>query len=192
MFKEIELDVNYNKLTEYVTKIVKEKFPECNEQSRQISIQHRKGTMDIEKQLVESTQSLDLDYENFDPDTMERPNAIPVEKKYKQEDFCLTPAFFKDTPIEDLNDKLCKKYNVSRGRIMNLAYKSCLSWHYDESPRLHIPIKIHTGSFMVLEDNIYKFEIGSAYIVDTTKMHTAVNAALFNRIHIVYCLDRLN
>lgn len=192
MFKEIELDVNYNELTKYVTKIVKEKFPECNKHSGQLSIQHRSGTIDIEKQLVESTGSLDLDFKNFDPATMSRPNVIPVEKKYKQKDFCLTPIFFKDTPIEDLNDKLYKKYNASRGRIMNLGGKECLSWHYDESPRLHIPIKIHTGSFMILEDNVYTFEIGKAYIVDTTKMHTAVNAAFFNRIHIVYCLDRLN
>jgi hypothetical protein len=191
MFKEVELDINYQELIDFVIPLVKEKNPECNIHSSQIAVQSRKETVDLEQQLVESTLSLAYDYNKFDPLTMNKPILIPKEKRLKQEDFVETPDFFKNTPIQNLNSVLGKKYRIMRGRIMNMSHKSALTWHYDESPRLHIPIKIHEGSFMILEDQICRFEIGKTYIINTTKMHTAVNASLDNRIHIVYCLDKL-
>jgi hypothetical protein len=174
MFKEISLDIDYSVLVDYVIKIVNERYPNCNSSASQIAIQCRKDVKDEEKQLIESTLSLEYDWNNFDPDTMKKPPLIPKEKRLKQIDFLLTPDFFKNTPVEDLNNSLSKNFKIMRGRIMNMHHKSALTWHYDASPRLHIPIKINDGSFMVLEDEIIRFKVGNAYVIDTTKMHTSI------------------
>ena len=188
MFKEIDLDIDYSSLVDYITSLVKERNPQYNKLSSQIAVQCRKETIDPEEQLVESTLSLAYDWNAFDLDTMKTPPLRPKNERLKQEDFIYTPGVFKNTPIEIVNNTLKEKYNIMRGRIMNMPHKSSLTWHYDESPRLHIPIKINEGSFMVLEDQVCRFEIGKAYVIDTTKMHTAVNAAFDYRIHLVYCL----
>ena len=89
--------------------------------------------------MVESTKSFNYDWDAFDPNTMTKPPIKPIDQWLKQEDFNLTPDYFKGTPIETLNEYLVSNYNVCRGRIMNMRHKSSLSWHYDDSPRLHIP-----------------------------------------------------
>lgn len=189
MFKEVNLEIDYNELVDYILDLTQEMMPERNTKSEQIAIQCREGVTDSEQQLTESTKSFNYDWDAFDPATMEKPPIKPIDQWLKQKDFYITPDFFKNTPIEKLNNYLISKYNVCRGRIMNMGHKTTLSWHYDDSPRLHIPIKVNKGSFMVLEDNVYRFEVGKSYLIDTTKMHTAVNADFEYRIHLVYCVD---
>jgi hypothetical protein len=188
VFKEIYLDIDYNNIVNYVLKIADERMPDKNNKAHQVAVQCREGITDSQKQLYESTKSFNYDWDAFDPDTMKVPPIKPIDQWLKQEDFFITPDVFKNTPIEKLNNYLVQTYNVCRGRIMNMSNRSALSWHYDDSPRLHIPIKINKGSFMVLEDNVCKFEVGKAYLIDTTKMHTAVNADFEYRIHLVYCV----
>lgn len=189
MFKEVNLDINYQELVEYILSVADEKIPDKNKNSHQIAVQCREGITDPEEQLIESTKSFNYDWDKFDPETMKKPPIKPIDQWLKQQDFFLTPDYFLSTPIDKLNQYLVKKYNVCRGRIMNMSHKSTLSWHYDDSPRLHIPIKVNKGSFMVLEDNVYRFDVGKSYLIDTTKMHTAVNADFEYRIHLVYCVD---
>ena len=191
MFKEIYLDINYKELVDYILDVADKKFPNKDKDAHQLALQCRKEITDIEEQLIESTKSFNYDWDAFDPNTMTKPPIKPIDQWLKQEDFNLTPDYFKGTPIEKLNDYLVSNYNVCRGRIMNMRHKSSLSWHYDDSPRLHIPIKINPGSFMVVEDQLCKFEVGKAYLIDTTKMHTAVNASFEFRIHLVYCVNDL-
>lgn len=189
MFKELQLDINYNEIVDFVLKVADERMPEKNTFGYQIATQCREGVDDFEKQLTESTMSFNLDWDKFDPETMDKPPAKPFDEWLFQKDFVLTPDYFKGTPIETLNNYLYENFKACRGRIMNMHHKSALSWHYDDSPRLHIPIKINKGSFMVLEDNVYRFEVGKSYWIDTTKMHTAVNADFEYRIHLVYCVE---
>lgn len=189
MFKEINLDIDYKELIDFVLKVADERMPDKNKNSCQLATQCREGVDDFEKQLTESTKSFNLDWDKFDPNTMSKPPAKPFHEWLFQRDFKITPDYFKGTPVENLNNYLVSKYNACRGRIMNMGLKSTLSWHYDDSPRLHIPIKINRGSFMVLEDRVLRFEVGKAYLIDTTKMHTAVNADFEYRIHLVYCVD---
>jgi len=43
---------------------------------------------------------------------------------------------------------------------------------------------------MIIDDEIIRYSAdGNYYIMDTTKMHTAVNASFEERIHIVGCID---
>ena len=87
-------------------------------------------------------------------------------------------------------NNLLKELNMYRTRLMKMTPYSCYSYHKDPTPRIHIPIITHDNCFMVIEDEIHRFAIGNWYKVDTTKMHTFVNASTdCARIHIVGCID---
>lgn len=90
-------------------------------------------------------------------------------------------------PMYDLEytNSLLEKFQLVRTRFMTLGKKSCYTWHRDPTMRLHIPIEVNDGSFMVIEDEVIRFEVGKVYIVDTTKHHTAVNAFREERTHVV-------
>ena len=102
---------------------------------------------------------------------------------YKETDFT---EFNFDLPyinhiIEDLN--------MCRTRVMRMSKKSCYSYHYDKTKRIHIPLVTNKNCFMVIEDEVFRYPAdGNYYIVDTTKMHTFVNASFEERIHIVGCI----
>lgn len=189
MFKEIHLDIDYDKLYNSVMESLKDLYEDFENSKTQIAVQCRKDLTDSKKQLEEATMSLTHNWHAYDPEKMIGPPKIPEEEQLKEYDFNSTPDYFLNSPIESLNNILHKRYGAVRGRIMNMSWRSCLSWHNDASPRLHIPIKVNEGSFMVLEDRVCRFEFGKAYIVDTTKYHTAVNSGNRHRVHLVYCID---
>ena len=85
--------------------------------------------------------------------------------------------------IPHLNE-LMKYYGMARTRVMNMK-KGCYSWHYDLTPRVHIPVKVTEGSCMIVGDEVIRFTEGEARIVDTTMMHTAVNPSEEIRTHVV-------
>ena len=72
---------------------------------------------------------------------------------------------------------------------MYMRYKTCLSSHIDDSYRIHIPLITNTNCFMVINDIIYKMNENATYITDTTLEHTAVNAGITDRLHLVFCTD---
>ena len=68
--------------------------------------------------------------------------------------------------------------------------KTCYTYHQDWSKRLHIPLITNENCFFIIDDKVSRHPAdGRSYIVDTTKMHTFVNASLENRIHIVGCVS---
>lgn len=81
------------------------------------------------------------------------------------------------------------KYNMHRTRIFVSTPKTCLSWHYDRLPRIHIPIQTDPGCIMIVENEARHLEAGSVYRVDTRKHHSAMNGSKRNRIHIVGCVS---
>ena len=91
-----------------------------------------------------------------------------------------------DTPI--LNHYI-KKYNMYRTRIMISNPRTCLSWHRDRQPRIHIPIQTDIGCRMVIDGEEMHMKRGKVYIADTTKYHSAMNASNSQRIHIVGCVS---
>ena len=67
----------------------------------------------------------------------------------------------------------------------NRAY----SYHYDMTQRIHIPLVTDEDCMFIVDDNVYKMpEPGQAYMLDTTKKHTALNLGSNKRVHLVACL----
>lgn len=97
---------------------------------------------------------------------------------------------FKGTYLEKVVDDVNKKYNITRVRFMRMSdIKRAYSYHYDQTPRLHIPLKTNDKCMFLVEDTIVRMpEEGALYWLDTTKIHTALNLSWEERIHIVFCL----
>lgn len=129
--------------------------------------------------------SLYYDWDAVDLDNIDK-NNIPVKDiVYEETNFVNLCTVFKDTPLEELYNILNRNYNIGRVRIMSLQPKSCLSWHSDESPRLHYPIKTQEGCLMVIEDEVYHLPQDTWTMTNTTVKHTAINGSFENRLHIV-------
>lgn len=188
MFRQEFLDIDYNKLVLTILEICEERMDKPMELAYQIATQCRKDNTDSEFQLEESTLSLYYDWSKWDKESGTAPPKLPEHKRLQQNQFTETCNLFKGTIIEDVNEIVKDTYGGMRGRILSLPPKYSMTYHYDESPRFHIPIKVNEKTFMVLDKSCYWFEVGNSYYVDTRNWHTAVNASLDNRIHLVYGL----
>ena len=83
---------------------------------------------------------------------------------------------------------ILKKLNMTRTRVMKMAPKTCYSYHQDPSKRVHIPLITNEKCFFVVADEVIRLPAdGNYYVIDTTKLHTFVNASFEDRIHIVGC-----
>lgn len=83
---------------------------------------------------------------------------------------------------------ILKKLNMTRTRVMKMAPKTCYSYHQDPSKRIHIPLITNEKCFFVVADEVIRLPAdGNYYVIDTTKLHTFVNASFEDRIHIVGC-----
>ena len=77
-------------------------------------------------------------------------------------------------------------FEIGRLRILKLGSRRSLSFHKDPEPRIHIPIITNPGALMVVEDFASHMKAdGSAYFMNTTKYHTALNGGNNDRIHLV-------
>ena len=78
------------------------------------------------------------------------------------------------------------EHNLVRTRVMRMKRKTCYYYHSDSTKRLHIPVVTNPHCFLLVDEKmIHLPATGEAYVVDTTKMHTALNASKEDRIHIV-------
>jgi len=100
-------------------------------------------------------------------------------------DFTIMCNQFKGTTFETVYNMLNQKYILGRIRLMNLKPKTCLSWHVDDTPRLHYPIITQEGCFLVIEDEVIQLPANKWHIADTTKKHTAFNGSKSSRVHLV-------
>ena len=76
---------------------------------------------------------------------------------------------------------------LTRARLLVLPEKSCYTFHYDPTPRIHLVIQTNEWAFMT-DDKLKLFHVpadGHPYYFDTTKPHTAINSSWEDRIHIV-------
>lgn len=105
-------------------------------------------------------------------------------------------------------NSIIKELNLCRARVMKLKPKSTYSYHWDKTPRIHIPIITNTHCLFIVDEVLkeipapyHNFDIvstpkkifhlpadGNYYKVDTTMCHTAINLSPYDRIHIVGCL----
>tara|TARA_B100000508_G_C11460980_1_gene279246 strand:- start:2888 stop:3325 length:438 start_codon:yes stop_codon:yes gene_type:complete len=129
-----------------------------------------------------------------------RQEQIMLQKvKGKDDNYGIGSLTAKDYPENEFNvlvypeleytNSIITDLNMCRTRVMRMLKKSCYSYHYDKTKRIHIPLVTNKNCFMVIEDEIFRYPAdGNYYIVDTTKMHTFVNASFEERIHIVGCI----
>lgn len=106
----------------------------------------------------------------------------------QESDFTEPCIIFKGTVFEDILNVLRSHYTVGRVRIMKLAPKTCLTWHVDNSKRIHYPFKTNEGCKMIIEDSVFNLQEHNWYLTDTLRPHTAMNASKEPRLHIVACL----
>ena len=181
---EIELDIDYDKLRKEFEELNIEKF--LVENKGQMMIQTMSGTPE-EQQALLGTLSLYVDWDNHNPND---PNSQPEVRDVilDEKDFTETCDFIKGTYTEEVINIFKEKYGVVRGRYMMMNWKSCLTYHNDETPRIHLPLITNDGCFMIIDDKTEKLHESTTYLVDTTKRHTALNAGEHLRFHMVFCL----
>ena len=92
----------------------------------------------------------------------------------------------------DYTNSVLKKLGMYRSRLMTMRETSCYSYHKDPTKRIHIPLITNDKCFMVIDDIVHRYPAdGNYYIVDTTKMHTAINGSWEDRVHIVGCTNEM-
>lgn len=107
------------------------------------------------------------------------------EKKLKETDFTVLCEGFKESMFEDVYNYLIKRYTLGRIRIMKSKPKTCLTWHVDDTPRIHYPMKTQNGCFMVIGNESKHLENNKWYLTNTLLPHTAFNGSIEDRIHLV-------
>lgn len=112
--------------------------------------------------------------------------VVPLREKFLEEkDFTELCDQFRGTPFEGIYNLLDKNFVLGRVRLIRSMPKTCLSWHRDDTIRLHYPIKTQEGCFMVYENMSYYLEQDTWYKTNTLEKHTAINASNSFRIHLV-------
>jgi len=102
------------------------------------------------------------------------------EKGYKETDF---NTFIFDMPYVN---SILSDLKMYRTRVMNLKSKTCYTYHKDLSKRIHIPVETNKDCFIIINKEVKHYPAdGNYYVVDTTQYHTALNASMLDRIHIV-------
>lgn len=136
--------------------------------------------------------SLLVDWENPKEISDDNGNIIHVPSKrevpLKESDFTVICNVFKNTVFEEAYTSITDKYNVGRVRLMKSPSKTCLSWHQDDTKRIHYPIKTQEGCFMIIEEEIKHLPQNTWWLTNTLVKHTAMNASFYDRVHLVVTL----
>jgi len=140
-----------------------------------------------------------LKYDWSNKQVIEQPNGetrmhVP-ERDYqpKENEFTLFNKKFEGTIFEEIYKQIESNYPVGRVRLMQSKPKTCLTWHKDNSSRIHLPIKTNPGCQMVIENQVQHMSAGTWWFTNTTVNHTAFNASTESRIHLVaVVLDSFN
>jgi len=142
-----------------------------------------------EDDYVFGNGSLLWDWDNqqieIDEHGMERSVVPKKVDPYAESDFNILCSIFVGTLFETVYHALEQKYNLGRVRLMRSSSKTCLSWHTDEHPRVHYPIKTQDGCLMIVEDEVIHLPKNTWWWSNTLLKHTAVNASMEDRVHLV-------
>tara|TARA_B100000497_G_scaffold125748_2_gene162910 strand:+ start:2261 stop:2779 length:519 start_codon:yes stop_codon:yes gene_type:complete len=110
--------------------------------------------------------------------------------KFMNKDFTVINENLKGSYLEYVIKELQKTYAIGRARIMRLEPRKCMSLHVDLSKRIHIPVITNLDALMIINNEVHHMPAdGSAYLTDTTKRHTALNASKDEeRLHLLFDL----
>lgn len=77
--------------------------------------------------------------------------------------------------------------SYGRVRLFLLSSMSTYAMHGDDDfYRVHIPLITNDASFLIVDNRLWKLDVGSVYLVKVKDPHTAINAGRTNRIHLVF------
>ena len=83
-------------------------------------------------------------------------------------------------------NSIIKDLKMYRTRVMILKPRTCYTYHKDTTKRIHIPLVTNDKCFFIINSIVKQYPAdGNYYVVDTTQMHTAINASKEDRIHII-------
>ena len=135
----------------------------------------------LELEMIPSGEQLCLQGVHSDGDPFYGIGSdLDFEKQHKEDEFNV--CLFNTKYINSILDK----HNVVRTRVMRQQRKTCYTYHIDYTKRIHIPVYTNDNCFLILNDSVHRLRAdGSVYLVDTTVMHTAVNASTEERTHII-------
>lgn len=106
-----------------------------------------------------------------------------LELNHTEEEF-IYPLF--DMPYTNL---VIESLSMYRTRVMRMKPQTCYTYHLDLTKRMHIPLITNERCMFIIDDMVYRYPAdGRHYLIDTTKMHTAINASTEERIHLVGCV----
>ena len=111
--------------------------------------------------------------------------VLPRINPLKEEDFTILCKGFENSLFEDVYNQITKKYCVGRIRVMKSLPKTCLTWHVDDTPRIHYPMKTQEGCIMVIDSEARHLEQNKWYFTNTVIPHTAFNGSKAERLHLV-------
>tara|TARA_R110002051_G_scaffold132285_1_gene205899 strand:- start:40 stop:591 length:552 start_codon:yes stop_codon:yes gene_type:complete len=95
------------------------------------------------------------------------------------------PAF-EETYFKTVYDRLLTRYELGRVRILKLEPRTCLSYHRDPEPRVHIPLTTNPGALMIVDQFAVNLPTdGRVYFTNTLKYHSVLNGGETERIHLV-------
>ena len=172
----------FDLMSEFTSLLKEEKIHWYNNSDDQICLNTVLGHED---DFLFGRGSLYLDWDNKTIDTNGKIIVPQRDIPLMEENFTELCTPFKGTLFEDVYTQLSTKYKLGRVRIMNLKPKTCLSWHIDDTPRIHYPMKTQEGCFMVIDDEIKFLNQNTWWHTNTLKPHTAFNGSKENRYHLV-------
>lgn len=106
----------------------------------------------------------------------------------KEENFTELNEVFYNTEIEKIFYSIKSRFNVGRVRFMRSLPHTCLSWHKDDTNRLHYPLVTHNGCRMVIEDECAFLPEKTWWATNAKLPHSAFNGSKSERIHLVASL----
>lgn len=129
--------------------------------------------------------SLVFDWTKITVDDNDKMHVPRLETRLKETDFNTICTQFRGTVFEEIYHTLSEKFYLGRVRLMRSKPKTCLSWHTDETTRIHYPIKTQPGCFMIIGDELLHLEQDTWWWTNTNISHTALNSSKEDRIHLV-------
>jgi hypothetical protein len=169
--------------SEYVNLLTKNKIFFKEKNPNQICLN---STFDQPDNIHYGAGSLFYDWKEEEIDKLGvKYNPVIRENPLSEELFQVLNSQFKDSLFEEVYNALEKKYKLGRVRIIQSNPKTCLSWHVDDHPRIHYPMKTQDGCLMVIENEVKHLSQNEWWWSNTTSPHTAFNASKEARIHLV-------
>lgn len=141
-------------------------------------------TKDDPDNCLKGRGSLFLDWDNAYTENGQI-KVLPRQITLREEDFTTLCTGFKDSLFEEVYNQIIDKYKVGRIRIMKSLPKTCLTWHVDDTSRIHYPMKTQEGCIMVIENEAQHLEKNKWYFTNTILPHTAFNGSKGERFHLV-------